>query len=137
MRSRQPGKIGSTHLLQHLALALVALLRRAHTVPHDNEFAVDVREPGLQGIPERFLDLLFDELGGERSDGLVKDVVVPVVDGELERINLDTDIVDLENGSGIMMHRGKLNYSLSTKINKSITSLPLSEERLRRAHALQ
>jgi hypothetical protein len=43
-----------------------------------------------------------DEPGGERSEGLGQDVAVRATDGELERINVDMDIVELEDGSWIV-----------------------------------
>jgi hypothetical protein len=43
-----------TRFRQHLARPLLALALCASATPHDNELAMDVREPGLQGIHERF-----------------------------------------------------------------------------------
>jgi hypothetical protein len=52
------------------------------------------------------------EPGGERSEGLVQDVAVRATEGKLERINVDMDSVDLEDGSWIVTRRGTLNRSL-------------------------
>ena len=87
-----------TYILQHLSSGYtLSGLGLVHAIANSDELSVDVLETGPQRLFDRLLDLLLDETSSERTEGLVQEVVLRIADGELERVNLDVDIVHFED----------------------------------------
>jgi hypothetical protein len=77
------------------ALALVDL-GLGHPVANADELAVNILHASLNGVSDRFLDLLLDETGREGLQRLVQEIVLRVPDRELERVDLDDDVLHFE-----------------------------------------
>jgi len=87
------------HISEDLsARSLIAVLSLSHTITNANELSIDVFETSTDRILNGLLDLLLDETSSERTDGLVKELVLGIADGELEGVDLDVDIFDVEDG---------------------------------------
>jgi len=108
-----------TYILQHLSSGYtLSGLGLVHAIANSDELSVDVLETGPQCLFDRLLDLLLDETSSERTEGLVQEVVLRVADGELERINLDVDVVHLEDRRFVLGRCDEMNGGLKSAITR-------------------
>jgi hypothetical protein len=104
-----------TYVLQDLgARSIVVGLSLGHTIANLDELSIDVFEASPDRVLDGLWDLLLDEPSGERAEGLVEQVVLRVADGELERVDLDGDVLDVEDGGLVFAGRGKVNFDGET-----------------------
>ena len=88
-----------TYILKHIRTTFSFLrLCSGHTITDANKLAVDVLETSAQGIFDNLLQLSLDQGSGKRTEGLVKEVVLRIADGEFKSSNLDIDVLNAENG---------------------------------------
>jgi hypothetical protein len=86
----------------------------SHTITDADKLSIDVLETSPQRVLDGLLDLPLNETSGERFEGLVEEIMLRVADGELERVNLDVNVVNSEDGRAILLRRHQMDCSTQT-----------------------
>lgn len=86
----------------------IVRLGLVHTIANEDELSVNVLQASPDRVLDSFRDLLLDEARGEWAEGLVKEVVLRVADGELEGVDFDGDVLDVEDGGLVFAGGGEV-----------------------------
>ena len=102
-------------LLQRLRPAsILALVRLAHAVAHANKLTIDIFHTSSDRVRDSLLNLPLYEARRERAQSFVKRVMLRVADRELERVNLDMDVLYFENRRAILVGRDEVYCGLTS-----------------------
>ena len=86
------------HVLQRLgSRSLVRHFSVLHSVSDFGELFIETLERGSKGGVHGSLNGVLDDTGGSGLDKLVENVVVRVLDGELQGVNVDVNVLDTEH----------------------------------------
>jgi len=104
-----------THRLERLrARATFSLAGLSHAAADLDELGVEHFKACADAIANGLCNLLLDEASRERLERLVKQAVLCVLDGELERVHLDVDILHVEDVVGVIESTGDLDFDCDT-----------------------